>query len=226
MKIPPSQHLIAGFALLFAGALHVRADESKPAPPSSASNLSNEQTTKHPAVISIDFPGGPVSQFTAAWANADNRMNIIADQVDLSSTLPAFSLRNTYSEEISQVLRILLRERGIELTQVGPETDILTKFRPEQHFNNRQFESVNLSPFLDSLTVDAIVDAIRTACAMDPNLGADALQLKYHPATKLLLVSGPNAGFPIFDRVMNTLQRSPQKDGHSKAEPGPPSNPK
>jgi hypothetical protein len=54
--------------------------------------------------------------------------------------------------------------------------------------------------------IDDIVAAIRLAWQMDPSHKNDSLQIKYHPPTNLLLVTGTPASLEVVERVIDSLK--------------------
>jgi hypothetical protein len=168
--------------------------------------------------FSIDFPGGTIRHFLNAVSKIDGvSVNIIADEADdLTTPLPAFSLRNTNAQTVLQVLMRLLEARGFSLTPVGMEANSVSavlarkKPSPPQRSSPSQFESFQLAPYLADQSIDDIVGAIHAAWELDPQHDANALKLKFHPATSILLVSGPGEGLSTAAKIISQLKISPK----------------
>ncbi len=67
------------------------------------------------------------------------------------------------------------------------------------------FRAWDISGILKSLSIDDVIDAIRTACSMNPAIKFDDLQIKYHPRTNLLLVKGPPEALLVVGQMVDAL---------------------
>ena len=174
-----------------------------------------------PWVLSFDFPGGPLSKFLALIAKADVvSFSIIAsnDQADLETILPPFALHNVPLGTIRHVLHNLLLPRGLTLNPAEGGNDqqmvgVLARLAPAAAKSAPpppQLKSFQLGEYLSkTLSVDDVVDAIRTAWKMDPARIDGDLQIKFHPATKILFVSGPEPAAFIATQVIEGLRKKP-----------------
>jgi len=140
---------------------------------------------------------------------------------DLEIPLPAFTLRNVSWVTIVEVLDNFLMSRRLQLRIAGSENSrdvvasrsIICVLRrmdplPSTQPPSSGFDSFQLTDYLSSQqTVDTIVDAIRTAWKMDPARTDSALQIKYHPPTNLLFVSGPEPAVAIARQVIAGLRK-------------------
>ncbi|MEO6246427.1 MAG: hypothetical protein ABIQ12_13415 [Opitutaceae bacterium] len=179
-----------------------------------------------PRLLTIRSGGGPLSAFLAAASKDHERtINLInaGDAADLETPLPPFVLRNVTWGTVLSVLDNFLQPRGLNLRFVGGDhpdpnhaKSVVCVLRHAENSPDANrppqpvFESFQLGEFITAeQTVDAIVDAIRTAWELDPAHDAAALRVKFHPATKLLLVSGPGPAAGIAKQVVARLRNSP-----------------
>jgi hypothetical protein len=122
-----------------------------------------------------------------------------------------------------QVLGRLLIPRGFELApmEAGPNSAVAVLARPTRPRTTvppaSVFESFQLAPFIIPRAqsaderiqaVDYIVNAIRTAWEMDPSHDKDALRIKFHSPTSILLVSGPGPAIDTAKNVLGSLRRT------------------
>lgn len=181
--------------------------------------------------ITIQFPGGTLAKLVDALAKSPSGpVNIIGDERDLATEIPPFSLQNVHPQAFAQALNNLLESRGIMVVASGnaspPLQDVFTVRRtpPHSHFVSRDaFESIQLAPYLEHQSIDDIVSAIRTAWELDPAHEPSALRLKFHPATAILLISGPQEAINVAQKVViGTLKRRPEKSAPADPKPAPP----
>lgn len=172
-------------------------------------------------VLTIEFSGGSLSSLLSA-VNARNliSLNIISPgSAELLNgvELPAFALRNARLATLTKVVGNLVEMQGHKF-QIVDDSDpnhfvgMLSKpgQAPTPSTAPAAFESIQLEEYLrPPQTIDTIVDAIRTAWELDPRNQRDALKLKYHPLTKILLVSGPQPAVIIAKQVVGSLRKMP-----------------
>ena len=73
-----------------------------------------------------------------------------------------------------------------------------------------EFESFSLADQLSAkLTIDDVSDAIQSAVKLAAGDPTGSLRIKFHPATKMLFVSGPEAATRIARQVVASLQKNP-----------------
>jgi hypothetical protein len=167
-----------------------------------------------PRMITIDFPGGTLSELLASLASPGNgTLNVVGEKADLGVDIPSFSIRNAEPAALASALNRVLGPKGLNLdqSQSGNHSNavyVLAKWRSAQS-GPTLFESFQLAPFLENQKVDDIVGAIRAAWELTPGNKPDALQLKFHPATTLLLASGDPRAVDVARKVISTLQRVP-----------------
>ncbi len=184
-----------------------------------------EQRT--PWLMNVQSAGGPLSEFVKLAGAADKMtLTVInaADPADLETPIPPFNLRNANLGTVINVLATFLLAHGLELKIVGGDNPhppdakslvcVLNRTEAARAESKRaaqtEFESLPLSEHIHGAqTIETIVDAIRTAWELDPARDPIALRLKFHPATKLLLVSGPAPAGLIAQRVVSGLQKKP-----------------
>lgn len=170
-------------------------------------------------MISVDFPGGSVAQLVAAVNKPDGHaFNLLGETEDLATRLPAFSVRNVNPSAFAMALRQLLEPRGITVMPEGPDLFVLRKVATMVRREPVAFESFQLSPYLDKQSVEDIVSAMRTAWELNPANKPEELQLKFHPATRLLLASGSADAIRVASKVLSTLSRTPEKLSNAEQE--------
>ena len=188
--------------------------------------LTERGVTPHvvaPRAISVDFPGGSLSALSAAIAKTDGAyFNLLGEQADLATELAAFSVRNASPEIFAAALNQLLTPRGLEIKPGGNMINgegtvfVVAKTAPRRPATTEPtlFESFQLGPYLGKQSIDDIVGAIRTAWELDPTHKPDALVLKFHPPTKLLLASGSASAIQVARQIITVLPRDsePPKD--------------
>jgi hypothetical protein len=169
-----------------------------------------------PATFSIDFPGGTISEFFDAVSNGKGvSLSVInaGDPSDLATRLPAFSLRNTNVMTAIQVLSRLLQARGLDLSVMPSDVNSVAAVlsrreapRPTKPLPI-EFESFQLAPYLVDQTIDDIVGAIHASWELNPQNDPNALQLKFHPPTSILLASGPRDGLKLAGKIISQLKQ-------------------
>lgn len=205
---------ITTLLLAFTPVIHAADPQPAPAPATAA-----------PAeLVSIDFPGGPLTKLLSMIGqNEKLSFNVIAgNAADLAVEVPPFAIRNADLGSFALVLHNVLEPRGYQFIPVGGRDGsfvcTLTRIEPsrEEKLQQHQFESFQLAPYLEQQSVDDIVDAMRTAWELDPTHKPDALRLKFHPPTSILLVSGPYEAITLTRAVLIQLNRSPDKKADHK----------
>jgi len=204
-------------AALSALAISLGAQDASPAIPV----LQQPKPTAAPSNITLNFSGGTLAQLVAAVAKTPGGpLNLIGDQADLAVAIPAFSLNNANQQVLAFALNRFLETRGMTIMSSGismqGSTDVyIVRRNPNVHSTGPRdaFESIQLAPFLEHQKIDDIVGAVRAAWELDPAHDASALRLKYHPATTLLLVSGPQEAINVAQKVVTgTLKRTSERD--------------
>jgi hypothetical protein len=147
----------------------------------------------------IDFPGGPLSKLTESLrADKDSTLTIINPE-KLDPVLPAFSVRNQDTPGIIIALSHILRPQGYILEMTSPNLAVLIAADSIQSKDG--FAAFQLGFQLSHQSIEQITAAIQTACEF---AGGDAarLRFKFHPATKILFVAGPQL---TIDRVVRQV---------------------
>lgn len=159
--------------------------------------------------FTVDFSGGSLAQLLAQLNSTQNwSVDIVGAKEDLdAATLPPFSVHHIRRAEFMGMLANILSKRGFQFDPSSPNVAVLNRREPNA---GGDFVSQDLSPFLNTRSADDIVDAIRTACAMYPASNGRELKIKYHPQTKLLLISGNGWDVMIAMRVLNSLIPQPK----------------
>lgn len=228
MKILPSSSFLLGVILMLSGfSPGLRADEPK-APAAPVKPI--EQAKPAAKLINVDFPGGSVAQFVAAVAKSDSGLfTIIGEKEEMEVILPPISLRNIEVTALQNTLRALLTPHGLELTLTGVGISVLYKnnnsnfFRPQIE-NHSAFESFQLKRFLADNSVDDIVAAIRAGWELDPAHDRNALHLKFHPPTSVLLVSGPSDAIMLTKDILGQIKPSSEKTPVANSKDTPPAD--
>jgi hypothetical protein len=177
-------------------------------------------------LVNVDFPGGPASMLLAGINQDKNSgLNVIGEKSDLAVELPPFAIRNTDGHSLARALDNFLRQRGYTLQGGGTQNlDVSPVFvlrkltAHETGPGGAMFQPFQLSAHLEQQSVDDIIGAIRAAWELDPANAPNALRLKFHPATGILLVSGPNHGIQLVGSILSQIRK---KDGPMKANPNP-----
>ncbi len=195
-----------------------------------APSAPSQPAPEQPKLINIDFPGGTIAELiTALRKDNAGAFNLIGEKADLATVLPAFSVRNAQPNSFATALDALLRPHGLYLGSGGySQNGVFVVLRgqtpPASEVPKNAFLSIQLAPYLEAQSVDDIVGAIRAAWTLDPKHRAEDLRLQFHPATKLLLVSGPPQETDgVVRQVMGSLRlsASPAKE-NSGATAAPP----
>ena len=208
--------------------LLVVAGLTTPMPAASADKPNDKQSDEQRRdqwTFTIDFPGGTIAQLVKAVSNSSGpAFNVIGEKADLATELPPFSLRNADSESLANALNQLLQSRGLNVTRAsGPNIvgergqlniPIYALIR-RASFDPIVSDSFQLAPYLEKQSIDDIVVAIRTLWELNPANRPEALQLKFHPQTKLLLVSGTPAAIQVASKVISTLSGGSEKSARS-----------
>lgn len=179
--------------------------------------------------VSVEFPGGTVAALVAAIEKAGGGLNVIAEAEDLRVQLPPFTIRNADGASLATALDGLLRTRGYTLQGTGrtqPQTAMVFVLRKMQQYersnnNDSRFQPFQLGPYLEFQTVNDIVGAIQTMWALDPVRSPEALRVKFHPPTGILLVSGPQDGIQMVEYILRQLRRSPEQAPRPNVPPMP-----
>jgi hypothetical protein len=143
-------------------------------------------------------------------------LDIVGPKDYFSAPLPAFSVQRVESRsDLIGMISVLLEPTEFRLHQVGEHLAVLTKNESKR---GHEFISREISSLVDAQrSVDDIVDAIRTACAMVPSGNRDALQIKYHPQTGLLLMAGPAVDLDVAEQVLGALHSEHGRDDRLKS---------
>lgn len=200
-----------------------------------AANNPSRSETPAP-LFSVDFPGGSVATLMALIEKSGSAgLNIIGEKTDLALDLPPLSVRNTDASSFASALDSILRPRGYILeSSRRPSAPnqapvyVLRKLNAYEVPNRNSsslFQAFQLASFLDTHSVDDIVNAIRTAWELDPSHNRDAMHLKFHPPTGILFVSCPPEGVSLVQNVLSELRRlqppAPKPAAAPKAGPTP-----
>jgi hypothetical protein len=194
-----------------------------------AQNSPADATTQS-RLITVNFSGGPFSALIAATEKSSPGVfNVVGEKADLAIELPPFSVRNADVSSLASALTAMLQPRGYMLASNGRTQNQSSVFTLRKLFSYEAanldrpsvFQSVQLAPYLQNQSVDDIVGAIHAAWELDPKHPASALNVKFHPPTGILLVSGPGEALIVVQAVLGQLSRS--TDQSPKKNPANPS---
>jgi hypothetical protein len=185
------------------------------------------------AVITVGSDGGTLAELLEAAAQTSQRQGGFSltlinagDPSDLNAKLPPFMLQRVHWGTVIEVLSKLLSPQGLELSYSGGDSSnpaeaksvvcVLRRIGAPSlganESNQPAVEAIGLSDYIASdQSVDSIVDAIRTAWSLDPGRAGNtsSFQLKYHPPTKILLISGSTRAIAIARQVVANLAKKP-----------------
>lgn len=184
-------------------------------------------------LITVNFPGGPFSALVSATEKSSpGAFNVVGEKADLAIELPPFSVRNADVSSLAAALTAMLQPRGYMLASNGRTQNQSSVFTlrkitslEAQNIADRPslFQSFQLAPYLQNQSVDDIVGAVRTAWELDPKHSASALNVKFHPPTGILLVSGPGDATMVVQTVLRELRRSTDQSPKPNQIPAGPS---
>jgi hypothetical protein len=178
-----------------------------------------------PYLLSLDFPGGPLSGLLTLLAQVKVvSFNVInaSDVDDLAVELSPFTLRNAPVKTVFEVLRNMLVPRGLELTPSmdGGNPNAIVAVLARHGSGAKRvappaFDSFALGQHLATHSIDDILSAIRLGWELDPAHDRDALRLKFHPATSILLVSGPPDAIMVASKIISQIKPTPKVEARS-----------
>ncbi len=199
--------------------------KSRPGEPASASirDLAVELVANlvEPRGINVDFPGGTLAQLLASINSSESApFNLIASKEVLALPLPAFALRNVSPRDLAMAIDWLLDGYIIDLPAENPDRDGLPVFtvrvnpdrinpsseQAEGASKPERFQSFPISALGGRFPVEEVVSTLNAAWTIDPSHRPEALRIKYHAATGILLVSSrEGAALEIVNAVMRSL---------------------
>jgi hypothetical protein len=195
--------------------------QDKPAEPPSRTKAGVSAS----GIVSIDFPGGPLSKLLAMLAAGEGTTLSIIQSEGLDPTLPAFAVREVRIEAVIGALGRLLDPQGFSLTQTGHNLAVLSRHprltEEEKAVMERArapvFASLQLEHKIGPSAVEDVIAAIQQGCEFASADGKPStLRFKYHPGTKLLFVAGQPAEVDIAHKVFDSLPNNPE------TKPAPP----
>ncbi|HYC72888.1 MAG TPA: hypothetical protein VEB66_16880 [Opitutaceae bacterium] len=191
---------VTGLALLCLPAAGLLAQQPSPPP------------ARDPNVLTIDFPGGPLSKLVDAMERGNNTQLSIIQAGGLDPTLPAFSVRNANTDSVIVALGRLLEPEGYHLTPTGPNLAVLTKIEKAvgqpSRSERKQFTVLPLEKRIGNQHAQVVIQAIQAGCEFASEDKAN-LRFQYHEATKLLFVSGSVRDIEIAHKIFGSLPELP-----------------
>lgn len=181
-----------------------------------------------PYLLTIHSEGGTLRELLAAFSvGREPTLTVIngGESSDLDIPVPAFDLRNAHWLTVIEVISNFVATRGLLLKTAGSDNDnpnasasITCVMRRAGGADGRQagepaFEAFQLTDYIvrdktvDDDMVQTITEAIRAGWAIVPGADQSALRLKYHPETRLLLVSGPAPAVQVAKQVIAGLPK-------------------
>lgn len=171
-------------------------------------------------LISIDFPGGPLSKLATKLNETGEPKLSIVQSPGLDPMLPAFSVRNVRIAAVIAALGNLLEPQGYRLNPMDHNLAVLAKIT--NHQPPTAFASLQLGRKIDPIagwSADEIIAAIQMGTEFaNPAGKSSTLRFKYHPGTNLLFVAGTPQEVDVAQRVFGSLgEMAP-----AKPQPTPP----
>ena len=165
-----------------------------------------------PYLITIDFPGGPLSKLvTSLNVDKEPKLSII-QSVGLDPVLPAFSVRDARVDGVIAALGRIMEPQGYILAPVLPNVAVLTQTERTAKAKTQAFASFQLENKIGTRSADDVIAAIQMGCEFaDPDRSPSTLRFKYHPGTKLLFVAGTPPDVDVAYRVFDSLPNNPGK---------------
>lgn len=175
--------------------------------------------TQEPPSLSINFPGGTLGDFSNSLPKDGAIIfNLVGEKADLATEIPSFSLRPVSIDELVGFLNKVLAPRSLSIV-AAPSTVVDFTGRRTVYLLQRtvdpeanlaasalRLRTYQLENFLtEKQSVDAITDTIRTAWAMMPDTKPENLNMKFHPGTNLLLVTGSADAIRTVETVIGKL---------------------
>lgn len=188
--------------------------------PAYGEDVSNPATATSPVASStapkpksssfdVDFRGGSLAQLVAAINTAGSGpFNLMGEKADQDAQLPPMTLQNVEPVGLATALSTFLRPRGLTVSLAWGNIFVVAKTGYVSATNaaaSATFQTFQLTPYLTTLSVDNITDAIKTAWASDSSHDAKLLRFQYHSATKLLFVYGPPEALAVATQVIPQL---------------------
>ncbi len=193
-RFAPSLVFLAAAAL---GSLH--AAESAAAPTPRALRPGTQ-------IVDVDFPGGTLAQFVAKLKGADGSgFDLLADTSLSETPVPTTKLVNIELMSLTSALNTLLRAHNLMIVPTAGNLLVATRNPVYTTFPGTTFQAFQLAPYLATLAIDDITDAIATAWAADPKRDPKAVTFKFHPATKVLFVNGPAEAITMASQIIPQL---------------------
>jgi hypothetical protein len=198
-----------GLSLVTNGTAFLLMAGKLPSPSSDTASTSTLAAKPGTPSINIDFPGGSIAQLVAQINTSESGpFNLIGEKKFQETPLPPFSLRNTEPASLAVGLNGLLRPSELAISLAGQNIFVLTKsVSPSSPFTTtaQTFQAFQLAPYLATLSVEEITDAILVAWESAPDHDPKQLRFKFHPATKLLFVYGPPEAIAIATQLVPQL---------------------
>lgn len=193
-SLRPSRILLA--ILLALPCVALQAEDTKPTPKPARPEPSD--------IITIDFPGGPLSKLAAKLNEAGDAKLSIVQAPGLDPVLPAFSVRNVRVMGVIAALGNILESQGFRLNPTDHNLAVLSRIEEREPVT--QFASFQLDRKLArGDAADEVVAAIQQGCEFANSGRASTLRFKYHAGTKLLFVSGTPQEVDIAYKVFSSL---------------------
>lgn len=159
--------------------------------------------------VDVDFPGGTFAQFVARLKSSDGAgFDLLSDAALAETPMPRIRLANIELQSLIVAVQSLLRGSNVMITAAPSNVLVLTKnpvFVPAPLPPGPTFQAFQLAPYLATLSIDDITDAIATAWAGEPKRDPKAVTLKFHPATKVLFVYGPAEAITMATQIIPQL---------------------
>lgn len=180
-----------------------------------------------PNLITVDFPGGALSELIAMLSRSDAKgFNLIGEKDDLATELPPFAVRSAEAYSFASAIDLLLLPKGLTVSSGGGTVFVVRKLRVaaagKASTDGGGFESFQLARYLtEKQSVNDVIGAIRAGLQLSSVHDPEVLQLKFHPPTGILLTAGPAAAINVARNVISQLQRTAPLPGELLAPSAP-----
>lgn len=177
-------------------------------PPPAQNATSQPEPSPSLTRFNLDFPGGTPAELARAIAKASGKhFNLVVMPRIADLRMPALNLANVTISDLSTVLNAIRTAQLVIASHGSGEiTDdtvwYLDFYSPDEVALSQFF---NLTPYLDTFTVDDITTALKTAWGL---MGEAPPKLTFHKETKLLIAVGTQVQLQLIQNELDALKIS------------------